>query len=147
MSAGEEDAGLYDAGEDGTQVQGAARGVTPPVALVYLASRDYQLSAAGLFLSQHPIDQRVRLALLVKKGSIPAAPEQGFDWTTPFAVGEPLRADGADRIHSALARARVTSLDVLEVRIEVESAIRGRVSWRYSYKNLQTRAEVTVPNG
>lgn len=146
MSAGEEDAGLYDAGEDGYQPQGAARGVTPPVALVYLASRDYQLSAAGLFTSQHPIDQRVQLALLIKKGSSPAAPEQGFDWTTPFAVGEQLQSDVEDRIRNALFRARITSREVEEVRIVAESPVRGRVSWVYTYRR-NDGAEVSVQGG
>src|SRR5690349_996351 len=48
---------------------------------------------------------RVRAALMVARGRVPAAPEMGFDWDTPFAVGDRLVADVTDRIHSALAAA------------------------------------------
>lgn len=104
------------------------------------------------------MDQRLRFALLNtryrKEGdrilpAIPAAGDQGFDWTTPFQWGEKLTADVTDRIHDAIDRAGlVLGTDIEEVRIEVSSLrTAGRVTWEYVYRNLRTAAEVRVQSG
>jgi hypothetical protein len=94
------------------------------------------------------VDQRVRLALLTIKGDVAAAPDQGFDWATPFETGERLTADVTDRIHNALYRASITSDDVEEVRIIVyPPRVRGRVSWEYEYRNKRTNRRQVLSNG
>lgn len=126
-----------------------------PRALDYSAGAFAFDAATGLYGSIHPVDQRVRLALLNtryrKEGdrvlpAIPAAGDQGFDWTTPFQAGERLTADVTDRIHDALERAGVVlGADIEEVRIAVSSLrTAGRVTWEYVYRNLRTAAEVRV---
>ena len=126
-----------------------------PRALDYSAGAFAFDAATGLYNSIHPVDQRVRLALLNtryrKEGdrvlpAIPAAGDQGFDWTTPFQAGERLTADVTDRIHDALDRAGVVlGADIEEVRIAVSSLrTAGRVTWEYVYRNLRTAAEVRV---
>lgn len=89
-----------------------------------------------------PMEQRVRLALLQRRGAVPVAPTQGFDWTTRFESGDKLAADVADRLHDALSRAGiVVGVDIDEVRIEVSSnRTAGRVGWVYTFKDLSTGA-------
>ena len=112
----------------------------------------------GALVGIHPIDSRVRLALLNsryrKEGgrvvpNIPAAPDQGFDWTTDFQWGEKLTADVTDRIRDALSRAGlVLGTDIEEVRVQVSSQrTAGRVSWEYTYRRIVDGAEVTVQGG
>lgn len=122
-------------------------------------SSDFTLDAAtGQYDSIHPIDQRVRLALLRsryrKEGgrvvpAMPAEPTQGFDWVTPFEWGEKLAADVKDRIRDAIARAGLAlGTDLEEVRIDVSSdRTAGRISWDYTYRRLVDGVEVTVTNG
>jgi hypothetical protein len=117
----------------------------PPVALAYSDDGDVPINGDGLYGSLHPIDQRVRLALLPPLGSIPAEPTLGLDWATPFETGEKLRADVVDRIRNALFRAGITSAEVEEKRIIVER--KPRVSWQYEYVNLQTAQPQTVTYG
>ena len=129
-----------------------------PRALDYSAGAFAFDADTGLYSSIHPIDQRVRLALLNtryrKEGdrvllAIPAAGDQGFDWTTPFQAGERLTADVTDRIHDALDRAGVVlGADIEEVRIAVSSLrTAGRVTWEYVYRNLRTAREIKVQSG
>jgi hypothetical protein len=112
----------------------------------------------GRYSSIHPIDQRARLALLNSRYrteggrvllAIPAAGDQGFDWTTPFQWGEKLTADVTDRLRDAIRRAGlVIGEDLEEVRVSVSSArTAGRITWEYVYRNLRTAGEIVVSNG
>ena len=142
--AGEMDAGVGFAGEGLPQ---NVAGVGSFNALQALAFNgvDYEPNEAGDLAWLHPIDAKVRLALLTRKGGIPADPNLGFDWDTPFQYGERLTADVTNRIHDTLFRSRINvGTDIQEVRILVSSRIRGRVSFTYTYKNLRSGAEVTV---
>ena len=145
--------GFAGADSPATLSSGPVNGV--PRALDYSAGAFAFDAATGRYSSIHPVDQRVRLALLNtryrKEGdrmllAIPAAGDQGFDWTTPFQAGERLAADVTDRIHDALARAGVVlGADIEEIRIQVSSLrTAGRVTWEYVYRNLRTAAEVRV---
>lgn len=153
--AGSGYAGEGPAGADSpaTLSSGPVNGV--PRALDYSAGAFAFAATTGRYSSIHPVDQRVRLALLNtryrKEGdrvllAIPAAGDQGFDWTTPFQAGERLAADVTDRIHDALSRAGVViGADIEEIRIQVSSLrTAGRVTWEYVYRNLRTAAEVRV---
>lgn len=156
--AGSEYAGQGLAGAESPAAlsAGPVRGV--PRALDFSAAVFAFDATTGRYASIHPVDQRVRLALLrtryVREGdrilpAIPSDPDQGFDWTTPFQWGEKLSADVTDRIRDALSRAGlVFGVDIEEVRIAV-SSIRnaGRVSWEYVYRRIVDGAEVTVTNG
>lgn len=148
-TAGDLDAGLGLAGAGELQAGSGPSTATLPTALVYEApGRVFAIDSDGRFYSSHPVDQRVRLALLTIKGSIPAAPDQGFDWSTPFETGERLTADVTDRIHNALYRAEITNDDIEEVRIVVyPQRVRGRVSWEYEYRNKRTNARQVLSNG
>lgn len=112
-------------------------------------------ASTGRYGSIHPVDQKMRLGLLNsryrKEGNrvlpaIPAAGDQGFDWTTPFAAGEKLEADVTDRLRDAIRRTGlVIGTDIEEVRILVQSArTAGRISWEYMYRNLRTGAEESI---
>jgi len=135
---------------------GPVRGL--PRALDYSAGAFAFDATTGTYASIHPVDQRVRLALLrtryVRQGdqivpAIPSDPGQGFDWTTPFQWGEKLRADVTDRIRDALSRAGLTlGVDIEEIRIDVSSQRNsGRISWEYAYRRIADGAEVTVQSG
>lgn len=156
--AGSGYAGEGPAGADSPAAlsSGPVNGV--PRALDYSAGAFAFDAVTGLYSSIHPIDQRLRLALLNtryrKEGdrilpAISAAADQGFDWTTPFQAGEKLVADVTDRIHDALSRAGlVLGADIEEVRIAVSSQrTAGRVTWEYTYRNLRTAAEARVTSG
>jgi hypothetical protein len=133
------------AGEDPPAAPIAVVRRRAPVALAYAPpERDVPLDDDGQYLGLHPVDQKVRLALLTTRGSSPAAPDEGFDWTTPFAAGEALQQDVTDRIRNALARSGITSQDIEEVRIEASRPVRGRVKWRFVYRNLHTLQEQTL---
>lgn len=156
--AGSGYAGEGPAGADSPAAlsSGPVNGV--PRALDYSAGAFAFDAATGLYGSIHPIDQRLRLALLNtryrKEGdrilpAISAAADQGFDWTTPFQAGEKLTADVTDRIHDAISRAGlVLGADIEEVRIAVSSQrTAGRVTWEYTCRNLRTAAEVRITSG
>lgn len=156
--AGSGYAGEGPAGADSPAAlsSGPVNGV--PRALDYSAGAFAFDAATGLYSSIHIVDQRVRLALLNtryrKEGerilpAIPAAGDQGFDWTTPFQWGERLTADVTDRLHDAISRAGlVLGEDIEEIRITVSSQrTAGRITWEYTYRNLRTGAETSVNNG
>ena len=156
--AGSGYAGEGPAGADSPSAlsSGPVNGV--PRALDYSAGAFAFDATTGRYSSIHPIDQRVRLALLNtryrKEGdrillAVPAAGDQGFDWTTPFAAGERLAADVTDRIRDALSRAGIViGADIEEVRIVVSSQrTAGRITWEYVYRNLRTAADVRVSSG
>ena len=156
--AGQQYAGQGPAGADSPAAlsSGPVNGI--PRALDYSVGAFAFDATTGLYGSIHPIDQRLRLALLNtryrKEGdrvlpAISAAADQGFDWTTPFQAGEKLTADVTDRIHDAISRAGLAlGADIDEVRIQVSSArTAGRISWEYTYRNLRTAAEVRVTSG
>lgn len=144
--AGVYEAGIGLAGEGVYQAPGTGDVSTPPTALVYTApERTFAIDSEGRFYSSHPIDQRVRLALLLAKGSMPADPEIGFDWRSPFERGERLLADVTGRIKNALFRSGLSEADDIEtVRINVKSVVRGRVSWTFEYRNRLTSQVVTL---
>lgn len=149
MSGG---AGYYGAGEGpaGEDPSAAPSTVVPrraPVALKYtVPNRDFEL-VDGLYTSVHPTDQKVALALLTTKGSSPVAPDEGFDWKTPFPTGEQLLQDVTDRCRNALSRGGVrVGTDIEEVRVEARR-VGQRVSWRYTYRNLNTGEEQTINGG
>ena len=156
--AGSQYAGEGEAGVETPQAlsSGPVRGI--PRALDYSAGVFAFDVSTGRYASIHPVDQRVRLALLLtryrKEGgrvvpAIPAAGDQGFDWTTPFQWGEKLTADVTDRIRDALSRAGlVRGVDFEEAGIEVQSQRNsGRITWEFAYRNLHTAGEVVVSNG
>lgn len=138
-------AGEGFAGEDPPAAPVAVVRRRAPVALAYTPpERDFPLDSEGQYVGIHPTDQKVRLALLTTKGSSPAAPDEGFDWATPFATGDALVQDVTDRCRNALARSNVRfGDDIEEIRVEARRPIRGRVSWRYVYRNLHTLEERT----
>ena len=144
--AGVYEAGVGLAGEGVYQAPGDASAPTAPTALVYTApERTFAVDSDGRFYSSHPIDQRVRLALLIAKGSMPADPDLGFDLQTPFEWGERLTADVTGRIKNALFRSGLSEADDIEtVRINVKSVVRGRVSWTFEYRNRLTSQVVTL---
>lgn len=156
--AGSGYAGEAPAGADSPAALSSGPVNGTPRALDYSAGAFAFDAATGLYSSIHIVDQRLRLALLNtryrKEGdrvlpAIPAAGDQGFDWTTPFQWGERLTADVTDRLHDAIDRAGlVIGEDIEEIRITVSSSrTAGRVSWEYAYRNLRTGAEASVNNG
>ena len=156
--AGSGYAGEAPAGADSPAALSSGPVNGTPRALDYSAGAFAFDPTTGLYSSIHVVDQRVRLALLNtryrKEGdrvlsAIPAAGDQGFDWTTPFQWGERLTADVTDRLHDALARAGVVlGADIEEVRVAVSSLrTAGRVSWEYTYRRIVDGAEVTVQGG
>ncbi len=156
--AGQQYAGQGPAGADSPAALSSGPVNGTPRALDYSAGAFAFDPTTGLYSSIHIVDQRLRLALLNtryrKEGdrvlpAIPAAGDQGFDWTTPFQWGERLTADVTDRLHDAIDRAGlVIGEDIEEIRITVSSSrTAGRISWEYVCRNLRTGREAVVNNG
>lgn len=151
-------AGYGPAGEDPPAALSSGPSADGVPAALDFNEGTFALGTDGRYGSIHPIDQRMRLALLLSRyrseggrivPNIPAAPDQGFDWTTPFQWGEKLTADVTDRLRNAIRRAGLMiGQDIQEVRISVSSQrTAGRISFEYVYRNLRTSAEVVIVNG
>ena len=144
--AGVFEAGVELAGEGVYQTPGAVDHASKPVALVYTApERTFALDGSGRFFSSHPIDQRVRIALLTVRGSIPASLDIGFDWKAPFERGERLLSDVTGRIKNALFRSGISEVaDIEIIRITAKNPVRGRVTWTFDYLNRITSQNASV---
>lgn len=144
MGAGDLPAGDDLAGDGFTLVQSRPRNVTPPAAVLYDgATRGFPLDDAGLYVEEHPTDQKVGLALIVLQGTLAGSP----------TVGSVLRAKrllNRDTILTEITYATKAALaDLLKakeialVRVDVEiptGSQESRLLVRVLYENLLLNA-------
>ena len=121
----------------------APRDVRPPRALYFDgASRDMLLvTATGLYRSLHPVDQKMAMALVLRRGSIPVAPDLGSTFHE-IGIGEE-EAMTADAIQRA-SQAAALLIQVGDVRITSVRCFSSRVSRvrvEVDYLNLRLAEE------
>ncbi|MGN6107662.1 MAG: hypothetical protein ACTHU0_21310 [Kofleriaceae bacterium] len=141
-------AGAAPAGAPTNLTASSPREVSTPVALYFNpTTRDFRIDDEGRYLSMHPVDQAVALAVFHALGAIPAAADVGsIVRRIQYAGGPRLVAEVTDSIRQAVVDLAKAG-DVREERIEVKTGGFGGVSVLYVYTNLRTKKtgqEVTV---
>lgn len=140
MGAGEYEAGDADwAGEDPITAPSDPRAVTLPAAVKFdLATKGFPLDSDGLYISAHPVDQAVNLALGVVAGSIASDPAFGNKLRRiRFAAGGPvLQKSVEDVVRIALAD-RLAAADISILKVETDVPARGSLFVAVSYVNLR----------
>ena len=140
MGAGEYEAGDEDVGgEDPVATPSDPRAVTLPAAVKFdLATKGFPLDSDGLYLSAHPVDQAVNMALGVVAGSIASDPAFGSRLRRiRFASNGPvLQKAVEDAVRIALA-ARLSAGDISILKIETDAPARGSLFVAVSYVNLR----------
>ena len=153
MGAGDHIAGLTDiAGEDPVAALSAARGLIPPMALVFDgATRTFLSDENGRLKSVHPVDQKGALALLIQQKKLSSAPDTGstlkeIKYLDPAKVV----TDATNRVNRAL-NAVLQPGDIEIIKLEITQPSKWSISIRLDYRNLrdpnsQPRV-LTVQNG
>jgi len=135
MGAGDFGAGEGLAGED-VLPDIVPRTVTAPIALRFDGkTRDFLLDDGGRYLSVHPVDQRVALALLILKEKLASAPEVGSGlWKIAYAGGPTLIAEVNDHVRQTL-QAMIKAGDIELLAVAVEIPARGTFLVQVDYLN------------
>lgn len=119
------------------------RNVRPPRALYFDgASRDMLLvTATGLYRSLHPVDQKMAMAMVLRRGSIPVAPDLGSTFHE-IAIGaeETMTADAIQRANQAAA-SLLQAGDVKIDSVRCYSSQASRVRVEVNYFNLRLAEE------
>lgn len=138
MGAGEYPCGIGPCGLDPLPAASSARSVTPPVALLFDGkSRDFPINPdTGRYYGVTPTAQKVQLALLTRKGAIPANPTLGLDLSKVVPVAGPkLQSDVELAVRSALASViRANQIQILDIK--GTATIRGRIKVEVRYQDL-----------
>lgn len=141
--AGSGVAGAGLAGGSGASSSLAASDVRPPRALYFDgASRDMLLiTATGLYRSLHPVDQKMAMALVLRRGSIPVAPDLGSTFHE-IRIGEEeaMTADASQRAAQA-ASLLIQAGDVRIASVRCYSSNTSRVRVEVNYENLALAEE------
>ena len=144
MGAGEFDGGLGLAGEDPLPELTAARNVTPPAALWFDgATADFLLDPAnGLYLSLHPVDQQVALALCIRQNTLGSAPEVGNLLRTIRKLGATTAAAADTMVRNALSSLILNhDIDLRKVEVQTRTP-QGQLLVAVSYHNLRRDSQV-----
>lgn len=141
--AGTGGAGEEEAGWDGISPVGPPRNVTPPRALYFDGrTRDFFLiTATGLYKNLHPVDQKMAMAQVLRRGSVPADPDLGST-LHQIEIGDEdqMTADAAQRANQAAAHL-IEAGDVRIKRVRCFSPRDSRVRVEIDYDNLALREE------
>jgi hypothetical protein len=150
MPAGTFPAGIGPCGLDPLPDPLPARDVSPPVALRFDgATQDFPLDANGRYLSIHPVDQQVALALLIGLGTLPSVPTVGAAFRQITRITNATETQAANMARAALAKL-VAAKEVQIVTIDVEVRLpQGSTSIAVTYLNLVTSKKKTfsLPQG
>ncbi len=139
MGAGDDPAGDGLAGEDALVSSGPPRSVTPPVALRFDgATADYPLDSEGRYVSIHPVDQRVALALIPRLGTVASVPELGNGLRSIRKITRATPNEARSHVDRALASLiRAGDIRLLSVAVETHPRT-GAILCAVSYTNLRT---------
>jgi hypothetical protein len=139
MGAGQFPAGVDGgAGEDPATDPPAARTVTLPAALQFDGrTGDYLTDASGRYKSSHPVDQRVALKMLVKRGKIPSASTLGSSFAEINRLSAEKRATRAQQIVRTNLADDVSAGDIEIVDIRVDTSNQYATLVALDYINLR----------
>jgi hypothetical protein len=145
MPAGIFAAGIGPAGQDPVLEPSRPRDAQTPVALKWdAATRDFLKDDKGRFLSIHPVDQRVALALTLEEGTLSAAPDMGTRLRRArYAGGAALQREIEDIVNIAL-KELLDAKDIQLLSVRASTPQRGTIVTDVEYVNLQTRRRKTV---
>lgn len=151
MGAGSFPAGLGLCGLDPLPNPVPPRSVTFPVALQYDGqSKDFLLDANGEYLSIHPVDQAVALALILGLGTISSAPSAGAAFRQIKRITNTTPKQAEDMVRAAL-RDLVNAKKISIVTINVETRMtQGSTLIDVTYVNLVTKKSpttISLPSG
>ncbi len=143
--AGTSPAGEEPCGEYVLPAATAARIVSAPASLYFDgATASNPLDANGRYLSLHPVDQAVALALIVRQGTISSAPNVGAKFRTIKKIVGNTTAVADDYARQALAT--LLAAKSISIRsIEVEAFPKtGGLAIAVNYVNLRTQKPQTA---
>lgn len=138
--AGQFEAGQELAGEDGLPALSPPRNVTPPAAILFNgATFTFPFTAAGLLTPLDPTDQKVALALLVRRGTLAAVPAMGATFREIRKIDRYTPAKVTDAVNRALADLVASkAISILSITVETQR-LNGRIVLAVSYRNLRTQ--------
>lgn len=141
MAAAEMLAGEDLAGDGPAQVFSRPRNVSPPAAILYDgATRDFPLDAAGLYVEEHPTDQKAALALIVLAGSLSGSPNIGSKLREKRYLNVlTIRTEILYVVKVALADL-LKAKEIALIRVDVELVTSSRLLVRVVYENLLLNA-------
>ena len=103
--------------------------------------RTVAIDVNGFYKSIHPVDHRLRLALMVELGVVPADPSLGSTLrSVAFDTDENMTADGTRRVRRAL-KSLLDGGDIVLSRVNVYGGeipgAPGRLVFEIEYRNLR----------
>lgn len=145
MGAGESLAGEELAGTGIELEVSRPRNVSPPAAALYDgATRDFTLDADGLYVEEHPTDQKVGLALIVLAGTISGSPNIGSKLREKRYLNTlTIRTEVLYAVKVALADL-LKAKEITLVRVDVELVGSTRLLVRVVYQNLLLNAATST---
>lgn len=145
MGAGESLAGEELAGAGIELEVSRPRNVSPPAAALYDgATRDFTLDADGLYVEEHPTDQKVGLALIVLAGTISGSPNIGSKLREKRYLNTlTIRTEVLYAVKVALADL-LKAKEITLVRVDVELVGSTRLLVRVVYQNLLLNAATST---
>jgi len=145
MAAGESLAGEELAGDGPALVVSRSRNVSPPAAALYDgATRDFPLDENGLYVEEHPTDQKVGLAIIPLVGTLAGSPNIGSKlrekrYLNPLTI----RTEILYAVKVALADL-LKAKEIALVRVDVELVGSSRLLVRVVYQNLLLNAATST---
>lgn len=145
MGAGESLAGEELAGAGIELEVSRPRNVSPPAAALYDgATRDFTLDADGLYVEEHPTDQKVGLALIVLAGTLSGSPNIGSKLREKRYLNTlTIRTEVLYAVKVALADL-LKAKEITLVRVDVELVGSTRLLVRVVYQNLLLNAATST---
>jgi hypothetical protein len=101
-------------------------------------TKNFKLDDDGLYVGAHPVDAKTFLICRTTAGSIRSAPGLGQTvGQIPYIDQRTVQATVSDRFRSALSTV-VAAGEIRIERIDVDTAVRGRIMTTIHYVNLVT---------
>lgn len=113
----------------------------PPRALLWNhETHDYDRDDDGQYVESHPVDAAVDLALTVRRGSLPSAPDVGHDLAGIEPIGPRRDAKARAAVRKALQRL-IARGDITILEIAVDGTDAGLLYVAVTYTNNRTGTE------
>ncbi len=134
--AGTAGAGVGPAGFEPLPTSDGTTSSTPTALLFDPNTRDFRKAADGRFVSVHPVDQEVALALSLLEGDLGSASSLGNRLRRIARAGGPSLQSGVEDIVT-LALQRLLERDAISVLdILIQTPVRGQILIAVTYENL-----------
>lgn len=141
--AADDPAGDGMAGEDVLPTLSPPRAVTIPAAIWFDgATFTFLYDANGRLVPLDPVDHRVALSLLVRRGAVAGVPELGSTLRAIRKIDKRTQRTVEDAVTTALAAllAAPAAIRIERIEVEVRRAPTSGYACAVSYTNLRTRS-------